>query len=194
VREQVIFLGLFCALLNACRPPQTPVEPTIEFTRVPPSEVGSPDKLHPIEGRVKGAQSGYKIVLFALSGVWWVQPTGQQPSTEIQADSRWNNMTHPGSAYAALLVNPKYEAPLTLKTLPQRGGDVLAVAKAEGSAPSNPNPKTIRFSGYEWKLRDVPSNRAGTNNFYHPSNVWTDDKGFYTCALQETETDGPAQR
>ena len=178
MRKQVILPGLFCVLLDACRPPQAPVEPTIEFTRVPPSEVGSPDKLHAIEGRVKGAQSGNKIVLFALSGVWWVQPTAQQPFTEIQTDSHWNNMTHPGSAYAALLVNSKYDAPLTLKTLPQRGGDVLAVATAEGSVPANPSPKTVRFSGYDWKLRDVPSNRAGTNNFYYSSNAWTDVKGF----------------
>ena len=61
--------------------------------------------MHPIAGRVKGARKGQRIVLFARSGMWWVQPLAADPFTKIQPDSRWRSTTHPGSAYAALLVS-----------------------------------------------------------------------------------------
>jgi hypothetical protein len=35
---------------------------------------------------------------------------------------------------------------------------------------------TISFSGYEWRVRDAPSNRGG-NNQYDSSNAWVDHQG-----------------
>lgn len=48
-------------LISAC----SARRPTIEFTRVPPADKGGPDVLDVIEGRVKGAKPGQKIVVFA---------------------------------------------------------------------------------------------------------------------------------
>jgi hypothetical protein len=148
--------------------------PTVVFSRVPAASDGSPDQIVSIEGRVSGARTGQRIVVFALSGMWWVQPTIEQPFTPIRRDSTWKSSTHPGSAYAALLVDAQYRPPLRMNVLPEKGGPVLAVATARGSTPSSP-PTTIQFSGYQWETRGA---LTGTDESpYDPANVWTDRDG-----------------
>lgn len=87
-----------------------------------------------IEGRVAGARPGQQIVLYARSGAWYVQPFTDQPFTEIQPDSTWRNLTHLGTEYAALLVEPEYHPPASMDDLPIRGGGVIAVAVVPGEA------------------------------------------------------------
>lgn len=175
----IAIAALHCVLFTGCGSgPNGRVAPVIEFTKLPPAAEGSPDKLDTIEGRVTGHQAGQRIVLFARSGVWWVQPLSNDPFTPIQPDSTWKNSTHPGSAYAALLVAPDYQPPSVVDTLPKQGGSVLAVATAEESVLSRRVPKTLRFSGYEWTVRELASDRGGTRNQYDPANAWTDAKGF----------------
>src|SRR5215467_5082077 len=93
-----------CLLACSCGAPHAEVAASIEFTDLPPAAEGSPDILHPIAGRVRNASPGQRIVLFARSGMWWVQPLGDKPFTAIGRDFTWKNTTHPGTAYAALLV------------------------------------------------------------------------------------------
>lgn len=59
--------------------------------------------------------------------------------------------------------------------LPTRGGAVVATAlvKGETSAVS----PTLNFSGYEWRVRNAPSNRGGRTNNYDPANAWIDASG-----------------
>lgn len=170
-------------MLSGCGIPQARVQPSIEFISVPPSGVGSPDKLYPITGRVTGARAGERVVLFALSGMWWVQPTADRPFTAIRAGTSWESMTHPGSAYAALLVDSEYRPPMTLEKLPGRGGGILAVTIAEGSILSQSTPRTIHFGGYEWEVRQAASDRGGTRNVYDAQNAWIDDSGFLHLRL-----------
>jgi hypothetical protein len=115
--------SVFLAFTGCHTPPQP--KPSIVFTRIPPKGDGSPDKLEPIEGRLGGSVPGYRVVLFALSGVWWIQPLAEQPFTTIHTDSTWKSLTHP-AAYAALLVDARYNPPLTVKELPGKGGAVIA--------------------------------------------------------------------
>jgi hypothetical protein len=153
------------------------VEPTIEFSQVPRAGLGGPEKFETVGGRVAGARPGRRVVLFAKSGGrWWVQPLVTQPFTEIRADSTWTNRIHMGTEYAALLVEPDYKPPATTDSLPARGGAVVAITTIKGSGP-DPAPKMIRFSGYEWDVRYLPSPRGGVTNSYDPANAWTDDKG-----------------
>ena len=108
--------------------------PTIEITSVPLAGTDNPDKLSTIKGRVAGAQPGQQIVLYAkASTAWWVQPFADHPFTAIRANSTWQNFTHPGTEYAALLVGPGFRAPLTTTLLPTEG--VLASAVAKGTVP-----------------------------------------------------------
>jgi PAS domain S-box-containing protein len=122
-----------CLLLSACHQRQQKAGPFIEFTKVPRSAEGNPYKLLTIEGRVTGAHTGQQIVLYARSGAWWVQPLADRPYTPIQPDSTWKNTTHPGTEYAALLVDPPYHLlPITI-VLPATGGAVAAVAAVRGN-------------------------------------------------------------
>jgi hypothetical protein len=170
-----VIVSVLCLHGSSCRLSQPPVEPSIELSRVPPAGEGSPDTLYTIEGRVRGAQTGQRIVLFARAGMWWVQPLADHPFTAIQKDSRWKNSTHPGTAYAALLVDSRYNPPLTANSLPGKGGPVLAVAIAEGS---KPHPTLLQFSGYQWEIRETAGDTAGTMNLYSKANTWTDQSGF----------------
>jgi len=150
----------------------------IEFTRVPPAGEGGPDRLESIEGNVRGAPSGERIVLYAKAGsIWWIQPLAIQPFTSIASDSTWKASTHLGTEYAALLVDPGYEPVLTMKTLPPMGNGVSAVASASvGPGPAIVN-QTLKFSGYEWSIRHITSDRNGAISYYDPANAWTDADG-----------------
>jgi len=170
-------LGIAC-VLAACGSRRDRPAPSIEFTRVPPAGMGSGEVLNTIEGRVTNARPGQRIVLFARSGLWWVQPLATQPFTAIQPDSKWKNTTHPGSAYAALLVNPGYEPPSKANVLPEKGGPIEAVATAEGPAVGQTSSTKLLFSGHEWMVRTTPATPAGSRNFYDAANAWVDDNGF----------------
>ena len=163
--------------------------PSIEFTRLPPAGEGSPDVVDTIEGKVTGARPDHRLVLFARSGLWWVQPTAEQPFTAIEDGARWKSTTHPGSAYAAVLVGPGYRPPTTTATLPEVGGTVLAVAVAEGNRLAQPAQPKIEFSGYEWELRRTASSRGGTRNQYDPANVWKDSQGFLHLRIAKQDQD-----
>ena len=163
--------------LTSCGCPQVAPTPTIQFSQIPSAGDGSPVKTEAIAGHVTGARKGQRIVLFARSGVWWVQPTVEQPFTKIQSDSTWANRTHPGSAYAALLVDSTYRAPSTTNVLPERGGAVLAVSVAE--AESSPSAlKNLSFDGYQWEVLTAANNHGGSTNFYEASNAFVDHSGF----------------
>ena len=164
-------------LVNGCATRQASTKPSIEFNAIPQAEEGAPDKTSPISGRVTGGHAGQRIVLFAKSGIWWVQPTVDQPFTAIQSDSTWTNSTHPGTEYAALLVGPAYRPPPTIEVLPTEGGDVIAVKTVQGIH-WEAREKTLQFSGYEWHVRNVGSNRGGRENKYDSANAWTDSSGF----------------
>jgi len=173
-------------LLSSCGSVHAVRDPSIEFTLVPPAGDGTPDQVEEIAGRVIGASPGKRVVLYALSGVWWVQPIADRPYTEIQPDSTWKNSTHPGAVYAALLVDARYRPPLTMNALPEKGGPVLAVATVNGGLPSAP-PPTLQFSGYQWEIRQTASNQAGYLNLYTPANAWTDRNGFLHLRVSKHE-------
>ena len=177
--HQIVFriCLLSCLLLSGCKW-RAGKAPVIEFTRVPPAGEGGPDKLDGLEGRVHGAQPGQRIVLYANAGsIWWIQPLAIHPFTAIESDSTWKSSSHLGTEYAAILVDPGYDPALTLKGLPPLGHGVHAVALATvGAAPAAAN-QTLKFSGYEWSIRHITSDRNGAISYYDPANAWTDSAG-----------------
>jgi hypothetical protein len=150
--------------------------PSIEFVTIPAAGEGGPARLVPIAGRVTGARPGQRIVLYARSGGWWVQPLANEPFTDIQPDGRWRNNTHVGTEYAALLVDAAYQPAARADALPDAGGAIAAVASVKGTGGALRPIHTLTFSGYEWQVRQVPSDRGGANEF-DPSNAWTDPDG-----------------
>jgi hypothetical protein len=163
-----------------------PVTPVIEFTAVPPAAAGGSDRTVRIAGRVTGAAPGYRIVLYARSGHWWVQPMTVQPFTTIEPSGVWENITHLGTEYAALLVDAAFRPPDTVEALPKVGGAVAAVATVKGTGHYTDAPKVLTFSGYEWQVRQIPSDRGGQND-YDPSNAWTDAEGLLHLRLAKRD-------
>jgi hypothetical protein len=176
-------LGVFSALLAGCRGRQSAAS-SVEFTRIPQADPGGQEKNDIIEGVVRGAKPGQRIVLYARSGKWWVQPLRTNPFTSIQRSAKWTNATHLGTEYAALLVGPDFQPATTYDQLPAAGGPVAAVAVVRGK--DKPPSFTIPFSGYEWRVRDAPSNRGGMN-LYHPSNVTVDAEGAIHLQITKSE-------
>ncbi len=173
--------------LHACRAPEPVVPPTIQFTTVPEGVEGGPEAVTAIAGRVTGARPGQRIVIYAKSGVWWVQPLRLQPFTAIQPDATWKAQTHFGFEYAALLVDPSYHPPATFNELPAPGSGVLALATVKGATSRARARKTLQFSGYEWEIRQSVSERGGTVNHNDASNAWVDADGCLHLRIAEKD-------
>jgi hypothetical protein len=170
-------LGALC-LAIACRSAKDAHQPSILFMRVPPAQAPGTDLVGRVSGRVTEAKPGARIVLYAHGkNVWWVQPFRRHPYTELASDGSWENVTHLGWEYAALLVAPGFQPPAKLPALPAVNGNILAAATVKGSPGQLPPPKILHFSGYDWKVRSSVENRAGELCEYESANAWVDDHG-----------------
>ncbi|NCA70656.1 MAG: hypothetical protein EOM91_11225 [Sphingobacteriia bacterium] len=103
------------------------VAPTIELTAVPRCGEG-PNRTGTIAGNTSGAEQGtHRLVIFAGTDRWYVQPYSAAPFTAIGRDGQWRTHTHLGHQYAAVLVTTGYTPPASTFALPQVGDGVLAV-------------------------------------------------------------------
>lgn len=171
-------LFLLALLFGGCQTQQNQGPPSIEFTKIPPAAQGGRERVDTISGRVANYRPGQKIVVYARSGPWWVQPWPEHPFLLIQSDSTWSTETHLGFEYAALLVDPGYKPASTMDTLPNREGLIAAIVTTKGTGPVALAPtKPLEFSGYNWKVRTISSDRGGINNLYSADNAWTDKDG-----------------
>jgi len=180
-------LALSCMLVTSCRREVPREVPSIHFTAIPPAAAGGSDRVAPIAGRATGLRAGQRIVIYTKAGVWWIQPLTSQPFTTVGPDSTWQNTIHLGLEYAALLVDEGYQPANTRDALPPLGGGVVAIASVKGTGIvlTRP-PKVLTFSGYEWDVRDIPSDRGGPNE-YDPDNAWTDAEGLLHLMLARRE-------
>jgi len=172
-------------LLTGCNSKRLSSNPSIQITQAPRSDPGGPVQMGFIEGRATGAKPGEEVVVYSHSGIWWIQPFTSQSYTKLQPDSTWRNMTHLGTEYAALLVEPGYHAASKMTSLPPLGNGVLAIASISGNPGKPVESPIVHFSGYDWRVRTGGADRGGQPHEYDPANVWTDDKGFLHLRLQE---------
>src|SRR5271154_2761656 len=180
---------LMCFVLTGCHSSPGNSTPTVAFSKVAAAYEESPYKTDmtesdyktdTIEGRVTGARPGQRIMLYAnTDGRWGLCPQNYQPFTSIESDGRWKGSVHLGLQYAALLVDPTYDPPEQTESLPTVGNGVVALAVVDGIGPPPvlTSPKTLNFSGYEWRTSTGPIFHAGSRNFFDPANVWTDEGG-----------------
>lgn len=128
-----IYAAIFCFLIfGGCFVRQSS-EPSVSISQIPPVDRGGTDQLETIRGDVYNSKPGYKIVLYARSGDWFVQPYVETPFTEIKPDSSWESVTHLGTEYAVLLVTGDFVPPLKTAILPEKGGAVVAEKIVKGS-------------------------------------------------------------
>jgi hypothetical protein len=69
----LIILGLGFAG-HGCHFKKNSASPSIEFTHIPPAAQGGKERVDTISGRVMKARPKQRIVVYAHSGQWWVQP------------------------------------------------------------------------------------------------------------------------
>ena len=168
----------FCIVLTSCQSHRGNTDPSIEFSKIPPAAQGGREKVDTIAGRVRNARPGQQIVIYAHSGPWWVQPWPDRPFISIKPDSTWSTETHLGFEYAALLVEPDYSPPPVMDTAPTQGGSVVLVTIVKGIGPPQFAPTgSLKFSGYDWNVRMIASDKGGMNNLYDPENAWIDASG-----------------
>jgi hypothetical protein len=171
-------LLVLCIALNSCQSHKANSGRSIEFTHIPPAAQGGRERVDTISGRVRNAGPKQQIVIYAHSGQWWVQPWPDHPFIPINADSTWSTETHLGFEYAALLVDPDYRPLSTMDVAPTQGGSVALVTIVKGvGTPQLAPTRSLKFSGYDWDVRMIESDKGGTNNLYDPENAWTDASG-----------------
>jgi len=174
--------------LFGCRSGKEKSEPSIELSKVPPAAQGGRERVDSISGRVIGARPEQRIVVYARSGPWWVQPWPEQALIPIKSNQTWSTPTHLGFEYAALLVEPGYQPAPTLDVAPSVGGSIVAVTIAKGSGPVALAPtKPLHFSGYDWRVRTIAGDRGGLNNLYDGDNAWIDGDGAMHLRIRKKE-------
>jgi len=76
------------------------------------------------------------------------------------------------------LVNPDYQPLPTTDVAPTQGGSVALVTIVKGvGTPQLAPTGSLKFSGYDWNVRMIASDKGGLNNLYDPENAWTDASG-----------------
>jgi hypothetical protein len=167
-----------CLAFQGCQSRESRADPVIEFTKIPPAAQGGREKVDTIAGRVRNAHPGQQIVIYAHSGQWWVQPWAEHSVIPIKPDSTWSTDTHLGFEYAALLVEPDYQPLPTLDVTPTQGGSVALVTIVKGTGtPQFAPAQSLKFSGYDWGVRTIESDKGGMSNLYDPENAWVDTSG-----------------
>jgi hypothetical protein len=168
-----VLLAIALSTLGGCKLTHSKT-PTVHISMVPPASLGGPSEMMPIAGRISDTAPNTEIVLYAHSGVWWLQPLTNQPYTKIQPDLTWKNTTHLGSEYAALLVQSGYHPAAKIVSLPEVGNGVLAVTAVKGRSGNATSTSRVHFSGYDWIVQTGVSDHGGQPYAYDAANVWTD--------------------
>jgi hypothetical protein len=106
--------------------------PAVTITVVPPYDArGGDAPMARIGGSALNAPADARVVVFAHTDVWYVQPYVAAPYTAPR-NGQWATGTHLGTEYVALLVTAAYRPPATTSSLPALGGPILAAARAQG--------------------------------------------------------------
>ncbi len=129
-----------------------------------------------------------KVVGFALTNQWYVQPYITSPWTNISSDGTWTVYTHPWDVFVAVLADPaKYSPPSTSITNPALDPNVLAWDMYP------PGQATVSFSGYSWGIKSTGS--QPTYRFDPGPNFWSSNPSVVSVQgdglhLKITQLDG----
>jgi hypothetical protein len=87
-----------------------------------------------VEGTVSPASfcsSDYRVILYARTDIYYIQPTTSQPTISINSDCTWQSTTHTWDVLAAHLVNSDYSPAPQIHTQlcpPLTAADILAAS------------------------------------------------------------------
>lgn len=181
---------LVAASLIACRTPAAHQPPSIELDHVPPPDVGGAGTVEIFSGKVRNAPPGARVVVYVQSrGSWFVQPLAVRPFTTVGKDGRWSTLTHLGTHYTAVLVAAEFRPAKVLPSLPAVDQTVLAIKTVPGDPSSVKPPHIVRFSAYDWTVRQTGSDRHGTPHLYNISNTGVDAQGYLHLRVTKQDAD-----
>ena len=103
----------------------------------------------------------YKVVLWAKTDQWYIQPYIANPRTSINSDGTWSSYTHSYERIVALLVDNTYLPGSILQQHPASQAGVLAWDEK----PTRSMDKTINWCGYQWLIKSAVGAGPGPNNF-----------------------------
>ncbi|MBV8900434.1 MAG: hypothetical protein JOY92_10035, partial [Verrucomicrobia bacterium] len=132
-----------------------------------------------------------KVVIYALTNQWYVQPRVDAPFTDISTNGSWESSTNAWSSLIVLLVNPdNYTPAATEITNPALDPGVLAWT----IYPSQPI--SVDFSGYTWGIKVAGS--VASARFDPGPNFWSSDPSVVKAAadglhLKVTQVNGAWQ-
>jgi hypothetical protein len=157
-------------------------KPAIRITRPAPLGGGGPDEMGSIAGTAsEPGLTDCKVVLYAQTNKWYVQPFVDRPYTDIGDDGTWEAEIHLGRRYAALLVRSSYRPATTLAALPRVGGDILAIhqVSSEPEGTRKGESRRLRFSGYEWRVKSSDGRVGPGPNYFSDGedSAFVDDRG-----------------
>jgi hypothetical protein len=141
-----------------------------------------------LSGHAYNYPSTAKIVIYALTNQWYVQPLVDAPFTTIQSDGSWTSSTYPWSVLVVLLVDPaSYTPQATEITNPALDPGVLAYAMYPAG------PVSLNFSGYTWGIK--MTGNLPTYYFDPGPNFWSNNSSVVNVAsdglhLQITNING----
>ena len=117
----VVGVALFLISINVAN--KVPLAPqlSIRVKEVAPAAGGV------LSGTIEGAldPAGYRVVVYARTNKWYVQPTTHNALTRINRDGSWYVSTRAGSEYAILLVDRGYQAP-AIADSPPTGDEIIS--------------------------------------------------------------------
>ncbi|MDP2696010.1 MAG: PEGA domain-containing protein [bacterium] len=118
-----------------------------------------------------------RVVLWALTNRWYVQPLISNPYTSICDDGTWDNWTHGWGTMVAVLVDSTYVPGSIRYTHPGFDQGVLAFAQYPPIRPDLP----IEFSGYTWGVKQSVDRFDPGPNYWSATvdNIWVDDEGMH---------------
>jgi len=105
-----------------------PYSEIVKLDRTPVLDsIGGDRDVDTISGTVKSKYiKKNKIVIYAFTTMWYIQPLDTQPFTEINPSGKWKSATHRGSKYLIMLVEPEYTPATTMKSNPAKNDKVIS--------------------------------------------------------------------
>jgi hypothetical protein len=105
--------------------------------------------------------AGHRVVLWAKTDRWYIQPSTIAPFTYIQSDGTWSNYTNPWTRMTALLVDSSYVPGAIREQHPSSDTGVVAWDEYPEKSPD----KFINWSGYQWRVKHAELTGPGPNAF-----------------------------
>lgn len=129
--------------------------------------------------------TNYRVVLWAKTDRWYVQPFATDPYTAIRSDGSWSNLTHPWERISALLVDSEYVPSAIREQHPSEGVGVVEWDEY----PERSADTYIDWSGYRWRVKEAKLTGPGPNAFSSDSaNVSVDQDDQLHLKIEQRDS------